>query len=278
MNHQRTLFCLWLIALFVAAGCTTQPAQGIASTPSKPAKEAQTLTVLAASSLTESFNELGKVFESQHPGVKVTFSFAGSQQLAQQLNQGADADVFASASSKYMDAAIQSKRVNQADVKIFAKNRLTVIFPKSNPAGIQELKDLAKAGVKLDLADKSVPVGQYSLDFLDKAAKNAAFDPSFRDNTLKNVISYEDSVKSVVAKVTLGEVDAGIVYTTDLNADSAAKVSQLAIPDALNTIASYPVAPIADSKNAALAADFVTLLTSPDGQAVMAKYGFLPAK
>jgi len=207
------------------------------------------LTVLAAASLTESFTELGKLFEAQNPGVKVTFNFAGSQQLAQQLDQGANADVFASASTKYMDAAVKSKRVNQIDPKIFVKNSLVVIFPKDNPAGLKTLTDLAKPGLKLDLADKSVPVGQYSLDFLDKAVKDPAFDPQFKVNVLKNVVSYEDNVKSVVTKVSLGEADAGIVYVTDITADAAKKISQLDIPDSMNTVATYPIAAITGSKN-----------------------------
>jgi molybdate transport system substrate-binding protein len=239
--------------------------------------EAKTLTVLAAASLTESFTELGKLFESQNQGVTVTFSFAGSQQLAQQLGEGANADVFASASKKYMDAAVEAKRVNADDAKTFVKNRLVVIFPISNPAGLKELKDLANPGIKLDLADKAVPVGQYALDFLDKAVKDPGFDPQFKDNVLKNVVSYEDNVKTVLNKVALGEVDAGIVYVTDITADAASKVGTIDIPDALNTIAAYPIAPITDSKNTDLANAFVALVLSPDGQSIMAKFGFIPA-
>jgi len=235
------------------------------------------VTVLAAASLTESFTELGKLFESQNPGVKVTFNFAGSQQLAQQLDQGADADVFASASTKYMDAAVTSKRVNKADAKTFVQNRLVVIFPKDNPAGLQKLQDLAKPGLKLDLADKSVPVGQYALDFMDKAVKDPTFDPGYKDAVIKNVVSYEDNVKSVVTKVSLGEADAGICYVTDITTDASPKLGKLDIPDTLNTVAVYPIAPISDSKNPDLAAAFVALVLSPDGQAVMAKYGFIPA-
>lgn len=225
----------------------------------------------------ESFTELGKMFETQNPGVKVSFNFAGSQQLAQQLDQGAGADVFASASPKYMDAAVTSKRVNKVDAKTFVKNRLVVIFPKDNPAGLKALTDLANPGLKLDLADKSVPVGQYALDFLDKAVKDPGFDPQFKVNVVKNVVSYEDNVKSVLTKVSLGEVDAGIVYVTDITAAAAAKVGKLDIPDALNIIATYPIAPISDSKNADLAKAFVALVLSPEGQQVMAKYGFIPA-
>jgi iron complex transport system substrate-binding protein len=271
-----------LIVLLAGAACTNVPttAPVVASTetpvPPTATTEPRTLTVLAAASLTESFTELGKMFETQNPGVAVTFSFAGSQQLAEQIDQGIPADVFASASKKYMDAAVASKRVIKYDAKTFVTNRLVVIFPKDNPAGLQELKDLAKAGLKLDLADQSVPVGQYSLDFLDKAIQDASFDPGFKDGVLKNVVSYETDVKAVVVKVALGEVDAGIVYVTDFNA-AADKLGKLDIPDALNSIATYPIAAISDSQNADLAKSFVNLVLSSEGQQVMAKYGFIPA-
>lgn len=261
------------LATRAPAPTTVPPTQA----PSQVPSGSKTLTVLAAASLTESFTELGTMFESQNPGVKVAISFAGSQQLAQQLAQGAEADVFASASKKYMDAAVTSKRVNPDDAKTFVKNRLVVIFPKDNPVGLTQLQDLAKAGLKLDLADKTVPVGQYALDFLDKAVKDPAFDPQFKDNVIKNVVSYEDNVKAVLTKVSLGEADAGIVYVTDITAAAADKVGRLDIPDALNTIATYPIAPISDSKNPDLAKAFVALVLSPEGQQVMTKYGFIPA-
>jgi molybdate transport system substrate-binding protein len=283
MKLLKSLFLSVLIAAVIvsctpAATPTTVPIPIPATQESVPTKvEPKTLTVLAAASLTESFTELGKLFETQNPGITVTFNFAGSQQLAQQLGEGADADVFASASKKYMDAAIESKSVIADTAKTFVKNRLVIIFPKDNPAGIKELKDLAKTGVKLDLADKVVPVGQYSLDFLDKAIKDPGFDPQFKDNVIKNVVSYEDNVKTVLNKVVLGEADAGIVYVTDITTEAAKKVGTIEIPDALNTIANYPIAPISDSKNPELAKAFVTLVLSPDGQAIMAKYGFIPA-
>ncbi len=267
----------------IAAAQTTSPketsAPAIASpaAPIQAAAGSKTLTVLAAASLTESFTELGKMFETQNPGVKVNFNFAGSQQLEQQLGQGADADVFASASGKYMDAAVQANRVNKADSKTFAKNRLVVIYPKDNPGGLKTLQDLAKPGLKLDLADKSVPVGQYALDFLDKAIKDPGFNAQYKDNVLKNVVSYEDNVKAVVTKVSLGEADAGIVYVTDITAGAASKIGKINIPDTLNTVATYPIAPISDSKNPVLAKAFVALVLSADGQAVLSKYGFIPA-
>lgn len=280
----KVLSLLLLSVLLASAACAPQAAPTAPTAAQAPATQAptqvpassKTLTVLAAASLTESFTELGTMFETQNPGVKVVFSFAGSQQLAQQLDQGAAADVFASANPKYMTAAVTSKRVNQADAQTFVKNRLAVIFPKDNPAGLTTLKDLAKPGLKLDLEDKAVPAGQYSLDFLDKAVKDPGFDPQFKDNVLKNVVSYEDNVKAVVTKVSLGEVDAGIVYVTDITAGVAPKIGKLDIPDALNTVAVYPIAPISDSKNPDLAKAFIALVLSPDGQAIMAKYGFIP--
>lgn len=285
MQRPRIQSILLFIILLASAACTPLAATTLpaSATPAAtlPAAGAgggtKTLTVLAAASLAESFTELGHLFEAQNPGVQVSFNFAGSQQLAQQLDQGAGADVFASASPKYMQAAVQSKRVDPAGAKTFVQNRLVVIYPKDNPAGLASLQDLAKPGLKLDLADKSVPVGQYALDFLDKAVQDPGFDPQYKANVLKNVVSYEDNVKSVLAKVSLGEADAGIVYVTDITPDAAGKVGKIDIPDALNTVATYPIAPISDSKNPDLAKAFVALVLSPEGQAVLAKYGFIPA-
>jgi len=264
LKHLLPLLLALLLAL---SGCA--PSAGSAPTRA-------TLTIMAAASLSESFTELGQQFETQHPGVQVVFNFAGSQQLAQQLDQGAPADVFASASQKYMDAAVTSGRVEQDTPKTFVSNRLVVIFPKTNPAGLAKLQDLSKANIKMILAEKSVPAGQYSLEFLDKAVKDARFDASFKEAVLRNVVSYETDVKGVLSKVVLGEADAGIVYVTDFNS-AREKLGTLEIPDALNSIATYPIAPVLDSKNAGLAKAFMALVLSPDGQAVMARHGFIPA-
>jgi molybdate transport system substrate-binding protein len=277
---RSKLMSLLLLMVLLTGACAPQatptPTEAPTATvvPPTDTPTPVTLTVLAAASLTDSFNEMGKLFESKNPGVTVALSYGGSQALAQQLDQGAPADVFASASPKYMTAAVTSKRVNQADSQNFVFNRLVVIVPKDNPAGVKTLQDLAKAGLKIDLEDKSVPAGQYSLDFLDKAVKDPGFDPKFKDNVLKNVVSYETDVKAVVSKVSLGEADAGIVYITDYNV-AADKLAKLDIPDSLNTVATYPIAPISDSKNPDLAKAFVALVLSPEGQAIMAKYGFV---
>lgn len=267
--------------LMGSSGCAVQmkststPANPLESGTSVPPvlKPVKLITVLAAASLTEPFNEIGRLFEQQNPGTRVVFSSAGSQQLVQQLTEGAPGDVFASANYQYMEDAVASNRVAQGSASVFAHNRLVVIFPKNNPARISSLQDLATPGIKLDLADKVVPVGRYSLDFLDIASKDIQFPPGFAEDVLKNVVSYEENVKAVLTKVTLGEVDAGIVYTSDIAGRAAGQVGSLAIPDALNVIAVYPIAPISDSANPALAKAFIDLVLSKTGQDILAKYG-----
>ncbi len=284
MMRNKILATLLLAMLALSACAPKATATPVVNTPvpteaptALPTATAEpvTLTVLAAASLTESFTEIGAAFEAQNPGVTVVFSFAGSQALAEQINQGADVDVFASASKKYMTAVVDGGRVTADDAKTFAQNRLVVIFPKDNPAGLAELKDLAKAGIKLVLAAQAVPVGQYSLDFLDKASADPAFGATFKDDVLKNVVSYEDNVKAVLTKVSLGEADAGIVYVTDITSDANDKVTRIDIPDALNTIATYPIAPISNSKNAEVAKAFVDFVLSTEGQQILAKYNFI---
>jgi molybdate transport system substrate-binding protein len=231
---------------------------------------------MAAASLTGAFNELGAQFEAANPGVTVQINFSGSQQLAQQISQGAPADVFASANQKQMDAAVEAGRVGKDTSRVFVTNKLVLIYPKSNPASLQGLGDLSKPGLKLVFAAKEVPAGQYSLDFLDKTAGEGNFGADYKEKVLANVVSYESNVKAVLTKVAIGEADAGIVYSSDVTGADAEKVGQLAIPDALNIIAAYPIATIQDSPNKELAQKFVDLVLSDEGQSVLSKYGFVP--
>ncbi len=261
------LLCASLMLVFSAA-CAPQ-------TASDPANNNVTLTVMAAASLTESFSDLGLQFEEAHPGVVVQFNFTGSSQLALQLSQGAPADVFASANQRQMDVAVQTGRVEASAEHIFTNNRLVVVYPKANPGNISSLADLARPGLKIILANREVPVGQYSIDFLDKAVKDPQLGAGYETSVLSNVASFENSVKGVLTKVVLGEADAGIVYTSDLTADAAAQVGQIEIPDALNVIAVYPIAALKDSPNPEMAQAFVDLVLSPQGQALLAKYGFM---
>jgi molybdate transport system substrate-binding protein len=276
------LLSIVLVVCLLAAACTSAatPAPTTApqptSTPAQaPAPEKQ-LTVFAAASLTDAFNEISAQFKQQNPGATLEFNYAGSQQLRTQLEQGATADVFASANTKEMNGAIQSGLVVSGTQKTFVRNRLAVIVPKENPGGIQELKDLAKPGLKIVLAAPAVPVGGYALTVLDKM--NADFGATFSQTVLSNVVSYEDNVKQVVAKIQLGEGDAGIVYTSDVTPDAAEKVVKIDIPDKYNVLATYPIAVLKSAPQADLATKFVDYVLSADGQAILQKWGFIPAK
>lgn len=270
---MRRLHPLILIALLLAfLGSFSGPAAPAVAAPA--AQGTTELTVFAAASLTDAYRQIGRNFEKANPGVKVTFNFAGSQQLAAQIGQGAPADVFASANSAQMTAAVNSGRVAKDTSKTFVLNRLVVVTSPSSKVKITRLQDLAKPGLKLILAARTVPVGQYSLDFLDKASRGPAFGSGFKDAVLKNVVSYEDNVRSVLTKVSLGEGDAGIVYVSDVISSPRTPVKRIDIPTSLNVIASYPIATISDSKNADLARRFVDYMFAGDTRLILARYGF----
>ncbi|MCZ2127722.1 MAG: molybdate ABC transporter substrate-binding protein [Anaerolineales bacterium] len=251
---------------------TEAPTKAPAATaiPQTATPEPRALTVFAAASLTDAFTEIGKEFDAANPGVTTTFNFGGSQTLRTQIEEGAPADVFASANQKEMDALIESALVNKESSQVFLKNKLVVILPANNPAKITSLKELANSGIKLVLAAEEVPVGKYSRQALD--LMNAAFGADFKDKVLANVVSNEDNVKQVVAKIQLGEADAGIVYTSD--AVAAPELQTIEIPTEMNVIAKYPIAPLTESKNAKLAQAFVDYVRSPAGQAILQKWGF----
>ncbi|NJP04987.1 MAG: molybdate ABC transporter substrate-binding protein [Chloroflexaceae bacterium] len=271
-----------IVAVFmvVLSGCTSQSAQGPAgaSPPSTAGEQPASgeLTVFAAASLTEAFTQIGADFEAANPGTKVVFNFAGSQQLAQQLAQGAPADVFASANEQQMDVAVEDGRVTADAPQDFGQNQLVVVVPADNPGDVETLADLAKPGLKVVLASADVPVGGYSLEYLDKANAHTDFSSTYRDAVLENVVSYEQTVKAVLTKVVLGEADAGIVYTSDITANVVNQVQQIAIPDDLNTIAVYPIAQVSDSTQPALAEAFIGYVLSAEGQRTLADFGFLP--
>ena len=235
-----------------------------------------TVTVFAAASLTESFHELGRTFEQQHPGVTVQFSFAGSQQLALQMEQGAPADVFAAADQRWMDYA-KDKGLVEGEAPVFARNRLIVIVPKTNPARIGKLEDLVRRGTKVVLAAEQVPVGKYSRDALKKLAAAPGFPPDYDRRVLANVVSQEENVKSVVSKVQLGEADAGIVYRSDVTPAVARYVRNFDIPDQFNVIAEYPIAVTKAAANSESARQFIALVRGDEGQRVLQAHGLMPA-
>jgi molybdate transport system substrate-binding protein len=276
-NLEDMMFRKITTALVSLGLLATAFAAGSAPVAAAPAEAKITLTVFAAASLTEAFTDISNQFElyNKEADVDVVLNFSGSQVLSQQIKQGASFDVFASANQAQMDVAATSNRVSPSTV--FVLNRLVVIYPTANPGGVKELKDLAKPGLKLVLAAKAVPVGQYSLDFLTKASADPTYGATFINDVLKNVVSYEDNVRQVLAKVALGEADAGIVYTTDVLGSDSSKVVKIKIPDNLNTIARYPIAYATDAKNAYWARAFYRFVLSRDGQRTLSKYGFIMA-
>jgi molybdate transport system substrate-binding protein len=236
------------------------------------------LTIFTAASLVEPFTEMGEQFESQNPGVDLTFNFAGSQQLAHQIAQGAPCDIFASADTRQMEAIVKTGHINSHSPQIFTHNHLVVIFPSENPSGIQILQDLSKHGLKLVLAAEAVPVGNYSQQFLTKASQNSAFTVRFKLDVLDNVVSYESNVKAVLSKVLLGEADAGIVYTSDITGSNISQLGMLPIPGELNVLADYLLAPLMDSQHPELAQEFIAFVLSPTGQEVLSNHGFITVK
>jgi molybdate transport system substrate-binding protein len=249
-----------------AAGCRDERA---ADSPAR-------LTVFAAASLAEAFGELAARFEAGREGVTVALNLAGSQQLAHQLSQGAPADVFASADQRQMAAAVSTGRIAAGAARIFAGNRLVVIYPSANPGRLEGLPDLARPGLRLVLAAAEVPAGGYAQAFLANAAADPAFGAGFQAAVLRNVVSYEENVRAVLSKVLLAEADAGVVYASDAQAARPDALGELAIPLGLNVTAAYPIAPLTDSLRPELADAFVAFVVGPEGQQILARHGFLP--
>jgi molybdate transport system substrate-binding protein len=243
--------------------------------PPESSSSEQTIVVFAAASLTGAFQEIGKEFEAANPGVKVSFNFAGSQILRTQLEQGALADVFASADHTNMDTLVADRLVSKNSYQDFATNKLIVILPKANPGNVQSLGDLSKPGLKLILADSSVPAGNYARQVLEKMNQDASYGADFSEKVMANVVSNETDVKQVVAKVALGEGDVGIVYITDALASPDLKT--IAIPDKFNIIASYPVAVMVNAPHPVLAQVFIKYVESARGQSILQGWGFSKA-
>jgi molybdate transport system substrate-binding protein len=231
-----------------------------------PGPDEDDVLVFAAASLTEAFRRGGQAFEGQNPGTTIRFSFGPSDALATQIVEGAPADVFASASPTWMDEV--GKRGPGVEGRTdLARNRLVVLVPEGNPAGIGGIEDLATPGVRLVLAASDVPVGEYGREALANAG--------IADQAEANVVSNEEDVKGVVQKVALGEADAGIAYVTDVTPEVAGDVVALAIPDDVNVVATYPIAVVrgTDARDPSMAfVDFVL----GDGRRFLAEAGFMP--
>lgn len=259
-----------------------EPAQPAAATPSGIAMPVAppsdlsmfpdasgSLTVFAAASLADAFTRIGDDLEAAHPGLDITFNFAGSQSLVTQLASGARADVVALASASHATAASEEGLVAGEPV-LFARNHLAVVVPAANPGSIDDARDLANDGIKVVLALPEVPAGAYA-----RAAICAMGDRAFVDAVAANVVSEEEDVRGVLAKVELGEADAGIVYRTDALAGGDA-VRAIPLPETADPAVAYPIAPVKDG-DAAIAGAFIDYVRSDEGQATLADFGFEPA-
>ena len=248
----------------VAVGCGGSSSGGTAaSSGGSPSASSSAITgtvnVFAAASLTEAFTTLGRQFEAAHPGVKVVFNFGPSSGLAEQINQGAPADVFASASTKNMDQVVSAGGASNPTP--FVKNVMEIATPPSNPGHVTSVNDLAKSSVKVALCQAQVPCGATA----QQVFTNAKI-------TVKPVTEEVD-VKSVLSKVELGEVDAGVVYVTDVRA-AGSKVNGVVIPSNVNASTTYPIAALTKSHNAAASQAFVAYVLSPTGMSVLTADGF----
>ncbi|WP_030265708.1 molybdate ABC transporter substrate-binding protein [Streptomyces sp. NRRL B-24484] len=260
-----------LAAIALAAGLTACGSSGTASSnaapasstasagaPSSAAKVSGNLTVFAAASLKETFTALGKKFEAANPGVKVTFNFGGSSALAQSIVSGAPADVFAAASPATMKTVSDAKAA-EGTPQVFVRNTLEIAVPKGNPKHIAALKDLS--GVKVALCAKEVPCGAAALKALQ--AGGVTITP----------VTLEQDVKGALTKVELGEVDASLVYRTDVQAD-AAKIEGVEFPEAAKAVNDYPIAALAKAPNAPAAAAFVAYIRSAEASQALTAAGF----
>lgn len=235
---------------------------GTACGGTEPGEATATVTVFAAASLTEAFTQIADEYGELN-GVEVRLSFGPSDGLATQIQEGAPADVFASASPKWMDAVADDPGVtDRAD---FALNVLVVIAPAGDPAGIVTVDDLGEPGIKLVLAAEGVPVGDYAREMLANAG--------IAEEAVANVVSNEDDVKGVVQKVALGEADAGIVYRTDVTTSVAGDLETIDVPDDVNVVAVYPIAALDGASEHARG--FVEYVLGP-GQETLRAAGFLP--
>src|SRR5215813_4481524 len=264
--HRRhatllTVVCAALASLVLAA-CSSSPSGSSQGSSPAPGKPSGTLVVFAATSLTEAFDKIGAQFEKANPGVTVKFNYNGSSSLATSINQGAPADVFASAAPENMKTVTDAGDA-AGTPQIFTRNTGEIMVEKGNPQHIQSVKDLADDKIKVAVCAPEVPCGAVATAIF----KNAGV-------TVKPV-SEETNVGGVVTKVTLGEVDAGIVYVTDVKANES-KATGVTIPADQNAITEYPIVEVKNAPNATAAKAFISYVLGPDGQKVLASFGFMP--
>jgi molybdate transport system substrate-binding protein len=274
--HSRRLFSRMVavalgVLLLLSVGCERAKPPPTPVPKAEQKVEEKELVVFAAASLREAFATMSDAVEKTKPNVKVTFNFAGSQELRTQIQHGASADVFACADQKHMSALVAAKKVQAPAV--FAHNEPVVIVAKESAEKLRAFTDLPKAK-RIVLGVPEVPIGRYTLEILDKASRTLGSD--FRSRVEARVVSRELNVRQVLAKVTLGEADAAVVYRTDAQT-AKDRVAVVTIPTELNVIAEYPIAVLDGAPHPELARGFVALVLSAEGQAVLSNAGFMLA-
>ena len=284
---KSRLAVLISIVVFVLGACSTGVASPSAANPASdapvatpaPALASATraanveLTIYGAASLKGVLDKARTTYEAANPGTTLTISTDASSALETKIEQGAPADVFLSADTANLKKLVDKGLADGPAVN-FATNKLTVVVPTSNPASIQTPADLAKTGLKIITAGDAVPITKYANQLVANLAKEPGYPADFAAGYAANIVSREDNVSAVVGKIQLGEGDAGIVYVTD--AKASAKVATVAVPDSANVIATYDGVVVTASPNAASAHAFLTWFAGPDGQAILASFGFLP--
>lgn len=239
------------------------------------AEEQDELTVFVAASLTGAFGEIGDLYQNA-TGETVIQNFDGSQMLRTQIENGAYADVFASANKKHMDALMAKGLMDNSSVITLLTNRMAVIVPKSNPGEINDLADLAKPGIKIVIGNSEVPVGNYARQVLDKLAADPGLREEYKTKVLDNIVSEETTVSLVVSKVALGEADAGFAYVSDVTPLMRSEVDVIEIPDENNVVAQYFIGVLRESEHPEKAQSFIDFVMSSQGSEVLARYGFAP--
>jgi molybdate transport system substrate-binding protein len=273
-----SILALILVACSGSGASPTSSTTGsVAPTTAPTATAAPTaapvaLTIYGAASLKGVLDNVKTTWETANPGSTLTISTDSSATLETQIEQGAPADVFLSADTSNPQKLVDKGLAAGAAVK-FALNKLTVIVPSANPAGITSPADLAKAGTKIIAAGATVPITKYATMLVGNLAKEAGYPANFVAAYTANVVSQEDNVKAIVAKIELGEGDAAIVYVTDAKAST--KVTPVPVPDTANVLAAYAGVVVKGSPNAAAAAAFVTWFAGPDSQAILGTFGFI---
>jgi len=262
-----------------APTCTPLPpladATASAASPGASPVVLTNLTVFAAASLNQPFSVMSQSWAAQHPGSELTFSFDASSALRAQIEEGAPADVFASADTRNPQALID-ECLAPAPMVVFAANHLIIVVPTANPAGITSPADLATAGVRIVAAGDAVPITRYAEQLISNIAAQPGAPAGYADAIQANIVSREDNVSAVLAKVALGEGDAGIVYVSD--ATGADGVTAIPVPDDVNVLATYGAVEVATTSTPATSAAFLAYLMGAEGQAILAQYGFLPAQ